>query len=195
MHMRAHTCGLTPNQVSNCCCEEEEGRERFACACACVHYSGIRRGKRRVGVGSKVGVVCAVLAHRVTLTEGQKETHRHKDTDIDAGMQRERALQLVNDPAPAPPLPSRARLDTSHTVTMTYIVYMCRYTCFFLEAYVTKWACWNTQALIGERDVYMANSILKADGQKTVAVVGMAHMCVSFLSLLLRSTASRLFLS
>jgi len=32
------------------------------------------------------------------------------------------------------------------------------------------------QALIGERDVYMSNSILKANGQKTVAVVGMAHM-------------------
>lgn len=32
------------------------------------------------------------------------------------------------------------------------------------------------QALIGERDVYMADSILKADGRRTVAVVGMAHM-------------------
>ncbi len=68
---------------------------------------------------------------------------------------------------------------TSHTVTMTYMVYMCIYN-FFLEASVTKRAYWNTQALIGERDVYMANSILKAHGQKTVAVVGMAHMCVSF---------------
>lgn len=32
------------------------------------------------------------------------------------------------------------------------------------------------QALIGERDVYMANSILRASGQMTVAVVGIAHM-------------------
>ncbi|EKX48781.1 hypothetical protein GUITHDRAFT_136450 [Guillardia theta CCMP2712] len=31
-------------------------------------------------------------------------------------------------------------------------------------------------ALIGERDQYMANSLLKANGRTTVAVVGMAHM-------------------
>lgn len=34
----------------------------------------------------------------------------------------------------------------------------------------------NVQALIGERDAYMARSILQASGQMTVAVVGMAHM-------------------
>ena len=32
------------------------------------------------------------------------------------------------------------------------------------------------QALIGERDVFMTSSILKAGGQRAVAVVGMAHM-------------------
>ena len=34
------------------------------------------------------------------------------------------------------------------------------------------------QALIGERDVFMTSSILKAGGQRAVAVVGMAHMDV-----------------
>jgi len=63
------------------------------------------------------------------------------------------------------------------------------YECYKRPTRPTNRACWNTQALIGERDVYMANSILKADGLKTVAVVGMAHMCVSFL-LLLSSSSS-----
>lgn len=32
------------------------------------------------------------------------------------------------------------------------------------------------QALIGERDAYMAESLLKANGKSSVGVVGMAHM-------------------
>ncbi len=52
-----------------------------------------------------------------------------------------------------------ARLDTSHAVTMMYMVYMCIY--IFVvgdlaageRRRATRRACWNTQALIGKRDL------------------------------------------